>query len=52
MSEEKKISREELESLLEDVQEGPQKNSWFSLAALPALCQSGVQGVGPLHGEG
>ena len=37
MSEEKKISREELENLLEDVQEGPQKNSWFSLPNLFAL---------------
>ena len=37
MSEEKKISREELENLLEDVQEGSQKNSWFSLPNLFAL---------------
>ena len=37
MSEEKKISLDELEDLLEDAQEGPQKNSWFSLPNLFAL---------------
>ena len=35
--EEKKISREELENLLEGTQEGPQKNSWFSFPNLFAL---------------
>ena len=37
MSEEKKISLDELEDLLEEAQEGPQKNSWFSLPNLFAL---------------
>ena len=37
MSEEKKISLEELEDLLEEAQDGPSKNGWFSLPNLFAL---------------
>ena len=37
MSEEKKISLEELEELLEDAQDTPSKNGWFSLPNLFAL---------------
>ena len=37
MSEEKKISLDELEDLLEDAQDGTKKNVWFSLPNLFAL---------------
>ena len=37
MSEEKKISLDELEDLLEDAQDSPKTNSWFSLPNLFAL---------------
>ena len=37
MSEEKKISLDELEDLLEDAQDSPKKNAWFSLPNLFAL---------------
>ena len=37
MSEEKKISLEELEGLLEDAKDTPSTNSWFSLPNLFAL---------------